>query len=146
MTPEAVSDYIASKCYDCKTAVDAFSGIGHNATKLGTLCEKVICVEEEPKKCNMLINNAKCYEIYNIELYMKPFLDISLKQKVDVALIHPILVSEDYKLSSMCECKHFKPSLSQVIKKSLQIAHNIVLLLPPNISIKEICYEISKSS
>lgn len=38
LTPEAVSDYIAGKCYDCKTALDAFSGIGHNATKLGTVC------------------------------------------------------------------------------------------------------------
>jgi hypothetical protein len=77
---------------------------------------------------------------------MKPFLEITLKQKVDVTFVHPTLISEDYKLSSMSECKHFKPSLSQVIKKSLQIANNIVLLLPPNISVKEICYEISKSS
>lgn len=74
MTPEAVSDYIAGKCYDCKVVMDAFSGIGHNATKLGTVCEKVICVEEEAKKYNCLINNVKCYEIYNVELFLKPFL------------------------------------------------------------------------
>ena len=46
----------------------------------------------------------------------------------------------------MCESKHFKPNLSLVIKKALQVANNVVLLLPPNISIKDICYEISKSS
>lgn len=45
LIPEAVSDYIAGKCYDCKTVLDAFSGVGHNATKLGSICEKVICVE-----------------------------------------------------------------------------------------------------
>ena len=119
LTPEAVSDYIAGKCCECKVALDAFSGIGHNATKLGSVCEKVICVEEEPKRCNMLINNAKCYQIYNIELFMKPFLDFNLKQKVDVAIVQPSLINQDYVLSSMCESKHFKPQLSQVIKKSL---------------------------
>lgn len=46
LTPEAVSDYITAKCSECKVALDAFSGIGHNATSLGTSCEKVICVED----------------------------------------------------------------------------------------------------
>jgi trimethylguanosine synthase len=119
LTPEAVSDYIAGKCYDCKVVMDAFSGIGHNATKLGTVCEKVICVEEEAKKYNCLINNVKCYEIYNVELFLKPFLEISLKSRVDAVLVHPYLSNEHYSLQSFCESKNFKPHLSQVIKKTL---------------------------
>jgi len=33
---------------------------------------------------------------------MKPFLEINLKQKVDVAIVHPPLIHDDYLLSSMC--------------------------------------------
>lgn len=50
---------------------------------------------------------------------MQPFLDINLKQKVDAALLHPQIIHENYRLSSMCETKHFKPNLSLIIKKAL---------------------------
>ena len=77
---------------------------------------------------------------------MKPFLDINVKHQVDMVLLHPILSDEIYLSSPSIESKHFKPNLSQTIKKSLSISNNIIMVLPANINLNDICYEISKSA
>lgn len=66
VTPEAISEHVASKFQGCRGVLDGFCGAGGDSIKLGMNCEKVYCNDIDPIKIKLLLNNAAIYAIDNI--------------------------------------------------------------------------------
>ena len=50
MTPEAISEHIASKFEGCENVLDGFCGAGGDSIKLGMSCKNVYCNDIDPIK------------------------------------------------------------------------------------------------
>jgi 16S rRNA C967 or C1407 C5-methylase (RsmB/RsmF family) len=67
------------KCCGAKVILDGFASIGGTTLKLASLysCVKTIANDKDAKKLNLLLNNAKVYEVdSNIEISEQNFLQI----------------------------------------------------------------------
>lgn len=144
--PEPVSEYIASKCAGGKVFLDVFGNVGGTSIKLASLssCIKVVALESNSQKLKFLINNAKIYEMDRlIEIFEANFLNYSEKRTFDVVFLNPVRPDHVNEFRSM-GLQEFQPSLDKLIYKSLKLSNNMILLLPPNISLESLCSCINK--
>lgn len=128
MPSEALAEYIANKCKGAKVILDGFANVGSISIKMANLnsCAKVIANETDKEKLAFLLNNAKIYEVDNFfELSNRNFFDTQAKG-VDVVFLQPPTV----------EFERQRTMLDNLIGKAMNLAPNIVLLLPPDTSIE----------
>ncbi len=99
VTPEVVADYVSSKVV-ADVVLDAFCGAGGDTIKLATTCKQVISNDIDPVKINCLVNNARIYDVNNIQPTCSNFFDVSCK--VDAVYLAPPWGGPDYyKLQSI---------------------------------------------
>lgn len=67
VTPEIVGSYIAERVLKSLgqniTVVDAFSGVGGNATQFALRCKKVIGIDIIPQKAELARHNSSIYKV-----------------------------------------------------------------------------------
>lgn len=140
LPPEQVCEYIAMKCAGAKLIVDAFAGVGATAIKFASLnsCAKVVANDRNPQKLKFLQNNAKIYEVdRRIELTEGDFLLLP-RATADVVFLHPPLSKLLLGYRSLAAAD-FDPHLEKVIQKAMSMSGNLILLLPPEVSLDSLC-------
>ena len=133
---ESLSQYISRKCNGAKTILDGFAGVGSLTIKMACInsCSKVIANEIDKEKLSFLLNNATIYEVdCFLELSNRDFLKIDRKN-IDVVVVHPPLQ----------EHQNVIKMLDEIICKSMSLAPNFIMLLPPDINIEALSSSICK--
>ena len=88
-TPEAVAEYIASKIR-FETILDGYCGIGSHSIKFANTCNHVISNDSNPIRLKFMLDNAKVYNVENIESRNVNFLNIHGLTVDGVFLVPPL--------------------------------------------------------
>lgn len=89
--PGPVCEWIAGKCVDAKSVLDAFAGVGGTAIRIanGPSCLKVVANDWSGRRLQCLLNNAKVYDVDRcVELSENNFLQFQRKG-MDAIFIQP---------------------------------------------------------
>ena len=145
VTHEVIANHIAKTCKNCEMIMDGFAGVGGNVIAFAKY-SKVIAVDIDKNKLDMLENNAKIYGVNdNIISIMSDFLEVKLNQKVDVVFASPPWGGPDYIVPDNYDFSKITPSFSDILKKSFEISSNQIFYLPKNMDPVDLYEEIKSS-
>lgn len=89
VTPEAIAIHQAERCR-CDTIIDAYAGVGGNTIQFAMTCYHVIAIEIDPKRLEILRNNARVYGVEDrIEFICGDYMTLIPKLKADVVFLAP---------------------------------------------------------
>jgi 16S rRNA G966 N2-methylase RsmD len=151
VTPEDLSYYISILAGKESICIDPFCGSGGNVIQFSKNCKHIYAGDIDEKKIEISKNNCKVYECKdNIDFYCMDFLKLEKKIKADYIFLSPPWGGIEYKNSRNYSLKKMvTPNISEIIKKSLSVAKNIMFYLPRNIDIQELAellYEATEST
>ncbi|GAB5357230.1 hypothetical protein AAMO2058_000356300 [Amorphochlora amoebiformis] len=102
-TPEALANHHARRCFG-KVVIDAFSGCGGNSIAFARAGAKVIAIDTNPSRLEMLKHNSRIYGVREgeIETLEGDFLTLSKEGRVqgDVVFLSPPWGGPEYKKST----------------------------------------------
>jgi len=128
------------------TILDTTAGIGGNTLSFANFFDKVIGVEFNKKRFNLLKNNIENYTFTNIDIYNNDFIKLfdTLVEKIDVVFIDPPWGGPGYKYDNNLIIKISDIELSDICHIISNYSYNnnkiklIVFKLPYNFDILEI--------
>jgi 16S rRNA G966 N2-methylase RsmD len=145
VTHEVIAKHIAKICRKCKIVLDGFAGVGGNVIAFAKH-SKVIAVDIDQKKLEMLDNNAEIYEVRpNVTLVHSDFLKFETSEKIDVVFASPPWGGPDYINSEKFNFCDIFPSFSKILKKSSSLSKNLIFYLPKNLDPCDLYEELLSS-
>jgi len=135
VTHEAIAEDIAASCGGAQTIMDGFAGVGGNVIQFAR-SSRVIAIEIDPVKVEMLRSNAK---IYAVSDYIKTivgnfFIEGPRQGPVDVLFMSPpwggpyTSQAKNYDIF-----ERIYPPITQIARTAASISRNIILYLPRNV-------------
>ena len=140
VTPEVIAKDIASQFSNVSIVVDICSGVGGNAIQFALLPNvvRVVCIEIDPLKVKMLLNNAR---IYNVDHKIRPICGdaIEVLQNRDFHSADLVFTSTpwggvsykkrgEFKFNDICLGEYQGQKLVKFIQE--QVNHKLILFLP----------------
>lgn len=155
VTPEKVAEHIALKClHKLKTpnqlVIDAFCGCGGNSIQFGKYFTHVIANDIDTIKLDYAKKNVQIYSVDNriefvcsdYEILFDCFIKANLKP--NLIFISPPWGGIQYSRNSNKQdydlFEKFPINLMKIFNKAIKLTENIVLFLPRNSNLKQICY------
>jgi len=149
VTPENIARDIASHFTNARFVVDICSGVGGNAIQFALLPNviRVVCIEIDPLKIKMLINNARIYGVdHKIRAICGDAIDVLLERdytSADLVFTSPPWGGPSYKKRG--EFKLQDVQLGDYSGKKLiqfiqsRVSPNVVLFLPKTLEHVDEC-------
>ncbi|CAG9317961.1 unnamed protein product [Blepharisma stoltei] len=133
-THEPIAKHIAKTCEDAEIIMDGFSGAGGNVVHFAKT-NKVIAIELDPKKIELLRNNAEVYGVSDMIQYTQgDFLEVAENfGYVDVIFMSPPWGGPEYLTNPSYDLfKSVTPDIKEIMKICEKITKNVILYLPRN--------------
>lgn len=152
VTPESVGEYIAQRVVDKLGSnqicvLDAFSGCGGNVIQFGKLCKKVYGCEIDEAKIQYCQNNCKIYGINNYKILLKDYLESKSvdfdNNKISAVFLSPPWGGVGYTQMEKYTFEYMHPNFNDTLSKSLEFSKNLILYIPRNTDVSEICSVLS---
>jgi 16S rRNA G966 N2-methylase RsmD len=141
LTHKKEADKISEIIFDIigfhSTILDATAGIGGNTISFCNYFKKVVAIEKNTERYNMLIDNVKISHFTNLEIINNTCIPY-LNNKYDVYFFDPPWGGHDYKMHNELTLTLDNISLVNIINL-IKIKHNklCVFKLPRNYNMKE---------
>lgn len=129
-TPEVVADYRAEKL-KCEKLVEIGAGIGGQTIAFSKFCKKVLAIEIDKSKANILIQNLKKLKINNVEVLIADGLS---KIAIDkITKFQPEIIFCDTERPEKAErtLEAIKPSIKKLLEIFSKITSKIAIEIPP---------------
>jgi tRNA1(Val) A37 N6-methylase TrmN6 len=108
--------------------VDPFAGAGGNAIQLAAACARVIAIERDPDRADILKHNAGVYGVHDrLEVHCADFFDVVSTLKADIAFFSPpwggpeYSQKDAYDLSALCG-----PGTDGGLPRLLELAYDVM--------------------
>jgi trimethylguanosine synthase len=154
VTPEKIAEHIALKCIrklksPNQLVIDAFCGCGGNSIQFAKYFTHVIANDIDTLKLINAKNNVQIYSVdkrveflcCDYEILFDSFMRTSLKP--NLIFISPPWGGIQYSRNSNKQdydlFEKFPINLMEIFKKAIKLTENIVLFLPRNSNLKQIC-------
>jgi 16S rRNA G966 N2-methylase RsmD len=143
-TPEVVADYRAEKL-KCEKLVEIGAGIGGQTIAFSKFCKKVLAIEIDKSKANILIQNLKKLKINNVEVLIADGLS---KIAIDkITKFNPEIIFCDTERPEKAErtLEAIKPSVKKILEIFSKITSKIAIEIPPYTKeIEQLNYPLEK--
>lgn len=152
VTPESVGEYIAEKIISKfpkqeVKVLDAFAGCGGNIIQFGKQCHKVYGCEIDQTKIDYCDSNWKIYDITNYKICLKDYLESTIQdfenEKLNAVFLSPPWGGVGYTQMEKYKFEYMHPNFNDTLTKSLEYSNNLILYIPRNTDVKEICSVLS---
>ena len=105
----------------------------------------------DPKKISISFNNAQIYKVHEkIKYINKSFLDLDpikdFTTLPSVIFVSPPWGGVNYAKEEVFDLYTIKPNFEEIIKKSFELANNLVLFLPRNINLEQLAKILLKNT
>jgi len=130
-TPDVVANYRAKRL-KCHTLVEVGCGIGLQTLAFARTCKKVYAIEIDEEKFERAKENAKQFEVRNVEFIHGDALDekiISKLKNVDIVFCDTERPANEEER----KIENIKPNLFEFLEKYKKLTENIVIEIPPQI-------------
>lgn len=153
VTPESLGEYITERV--CKTfpqeseihVLDAFAGCGGNIIQFGKRCTKVYGCDIDQTKINYCQNNCKIYGVSNYKVLLKDYLEATAKdfdnKKINAVFLSPPWGGTGYTQMHKYKFEYMHPNFNDTLSKSLEFTKNLILYIPRNTDLTELCSILS---
>mmetsp|Transcript_12925 Transcript_12925/g.14832 ORF Transcript_12925/g.14832 Transcript_12925/m.14832 type:complete len:247 (+) Transcript_12925:436-1176(+) len=152
VTPESIAEYIAERVAktintDELYVLDAFSGCGGNVIQFCKVATKVFGCEIDQTKIDYLHNNCGIYGVNNYSVVLRDYLESSAsdfeEKRIDVVFLSPPWGGVGYTQMEKYKLEYVYPNFNEILTKSLEFSKNLVLFLPRNTDVTELCSVLS---
>lgn len=122
-----------------KIILDATAGLGGNSISFAKSVDKVVSVELDKNRYDLLKNNINAYDINNVELINDSCLNVLNKYQYDAYFFDPPWGGPDYKNKKSVSIKIGDKSLSNIVELIRENNNaEIYFKLPINYAINEL--------
>jgi trimethylguanosine synthase len=134
VTHQAIAEDLAAVCQGAQVIMDGFAGVGGNVIQFAR-SSRVVAVEIDPAKVEMLRSNAK---IYGVSEYIRPvvgnfFTEGPRNAPVDVLFMSPPWGGPHASQAMTYDIfERIYPPIRQIARTAAEISRNIILYLPRN--------------
>lgn len=130
VTPEKIALEQAKKM-NCKTAVDAFCGVGGNAIAFARVCDKVFAIEKDKTRLEMARHNTEVYGVADkITFILGDFFIEAPKIKAEGIFIDPPWGGPEYKKLEGFKLVNFVPDGNEILKLSFKYFKKVAIKVP----------------
>lgn len=152
VTPESIGEYLAERVITALgtsklNILDAFSGCGGNIIQFAKRVTKVYGCEIDEIKIKYCQDNCEIYGIDNYKILYKDYLTAT-KADFDNSHIDAIFLSPPWGGTGYLKMDKYTfdfmiPNFNQTLTQSLSLSKNLILYIPRNTDISEICSVLS---
>lgn len=152
VTPESIGEYMADRVVkalgsDQIHVLDAFAGCGGNIIQFGKRIKKVYGCEIDETKIQYCQNNCRIYGIDNYKILLKDYLKSSRSDfdnnKLDAVFLSPPWGGTGYLKMDKYTFDYMTPNFNDTLTKSLSYSKNLIMYIPRNTDVSEICSVLS---
>lgn len=152
VTPESVGEYISERVNSALGSsklniIDAFAGWGGNVIQFGKRCNKVYGCEIDDTKIQYWQNNCKIYDVTNYKILNKDYLESTSadfdNSHIDAVFLSPPWGGPGYLKMEKYSFDYMTPNFNDILTKSLEFSKNLILYIPRNTDVSEICSVLS---
>lgn len=152
VTPESMGEYLAERVNEVfpdqeVNVLDAFAGCGGNIIQFARACTKVYGCEIDQTKINYCHHNCSIYGVTNYKVCLKDYLKSTAKDfdnnKINAVFLSPPWGGVGYTQMDKYKFEYMHPNFNDTLTKSLEFSGNLILFIPRNTDVKEICSVLS---
>lgn len=152
VTPESVGEYIADKVVKAfpnqeVNVLDAFAGCGGNIIQFAKVCNNVFGCEIDETKIAYCKNNCKIYEVSNYKVCHRDYLEATAEdfdnKTINAVFLSPPWGGVGYTQMHKYKFEYMHPNFNDTLSKSLEFSKNLILYIPRNTDVTEICSVLS---
>lgn len=129
-TPEQVADYRAKRL-KCNTLVELGAGIGGQTIAFSKTCKKVIAVEIDKTKTNILLQNVKKLRLKNVEVINGDALNKSVIQKISKESPDIIFFDTERPEQTERTLAEINPPINKILEEYSKLTTKIAIEIPP---------------
>jgi len=129
-TPEQVADYRAKRL-KCDTLVELGAGIGGQTIAFSKTCRKVIAVEIDKTKTNILLQNIKKLRLKNVEVINGDALNKSVIQKISKEPIDIVFFDTERPEQTERTLAEINPPINKILEEYSKLTKKIAIEIPP---------------
>ncbi len=126
-TPKLVADYRAGRL-KCDTIVEVGAGVGFQTVAFARKCKKVIAIEVDERKAELLKRNVQDYK--NVKVIVGDALDKDVVEKCNGANI-VFVDTERPPEEKERKMESIRPNVNEILQKYSKITENICVEIPP---------------
>jgi len=152
VTPESIGEYIAERTLkmlgtENATILDAFAGWGGNIIQFAKLFKKVYGWEIDDTKIDYCNNNCEIYGVNNYKILLKDYLETTHddfdNSEINAVFLSPPWGGVGYTKMDKYTFEYMHPNFNDTLTKSLEYSKNLILYIPRNTDVSEICSVLS---
>jgi 16S rRNA G966 N2-methylase RsmD len=129
-TPEVVALYRADKL-KCNKLVEIGAGIGGQTFAFAKVCKKVLAIELDRSKANILIDNLKKLRIQNVEVLVGDALSKKAVEKIKDFQPEIIFCDTEREEKGERTIESIKPSIKKLLEIFSEVTSKIAIEIPP---------------
>lgn len=129
-TPEQVATYRAERL-KCNTLVELGAGIGGQTIAFSRKCKKVIAVEIDKKRVDILLQNLKKLRIKNVEVINGDALNKSVIQKISKESPDIIFFDTERPEQTERTLAEINPPINKILEEYSKLTTKIAIEIPP---------------
>lgn len=129
-TPEQVANYRAERL-KCNVLVELGAGIGGQTIAFSRKCKKVIAVEIDKNRANILLQNVKKLKMTNVEVINGDALNKSVIQKISKESPDIIFFDTERPEQTERTLAEINPSINKILEEYSKLTKKIAIEIPP---------------
>lgn len=129
-TPREVAIYRAERL-KCKQLVEIGAGIGGQTIAFSKTCKKILAIEIDKKKAEILTDNIEKLGIENVEVIIADALSKEAVQKIKSFQPDIIFIDTERPEKSSRTLKEIKPDIKQLLETYTEATSKIAIEIPP---------------
>ncbi len=129
-TPEQIANYRAERL-KCNTLVDLGAGIGGQTVAFSRKCKKVIAIEIDKTKINLLLQNIKKLRIKNVDVINGDALNKSVVQKISKESPDVIFMDTERPEQTERTLDKISPPINKILEVYSKLTSKIAIEIPP---------------
>ena len=152
VTPESIGEYLGEKVAQVSTTeevnvIDAFAGWGGNIIQFGRFSNRVFGCEIDQTKIEYCQHNWKIYGVENYKVLLKDYLESNANdydnKQINAVFLSPPWGGVGYTQMEKYKFEYMHPNFNDILTKSLEFTRNLILYIPRNTDVEEICSVLS---